>query len=152
MSIEGTQVYGNANWTSMYVLLGVIPVVFVAVVLYSLWQDRATRERNDFEMAAGQTFRRPRRFPWKGATAISEPGRSTATGPSYTRPHAPFPPPNFSKPSGSSNDERTGGHRRDRSTTQPYPAELRSREYEYGKSEPSGSRSKYSEDFRDVPL
>ncbi|ORY71974.1 uncharacterized protein BCR38DRAFT_480448 [Pseudomassariella vexata] len=30
----------GSNWTPLYVILALIPLVFLAVVLYSRWQDR----------------------------------------------------------------------------------------------------------------
>ncbi|KAI1139057.1 hypothetical protein F5Y05DRAFT_361308 [Hypoxylon sp. FL0543] len=157
MSLEGTQVYDDGNWTLMYALLGATPIVFVAVALYSVWRDRATKKGNDFEMAAGQTFRRPRPFPWKVDMAISKPGRPTAPGPSYTRPPGrtgtrPSAPRHFSKPSSSSNDQNAGGRGRDRSAAQASSAEPKPHKYGSGRSEPSENKSKYADDFRDIPL
>ncbi|KAI0129377.1 hypothetical protein F4776DRAFT_169858 [Hypoxylon sp. NC0597] len=141
----------------MYIFLGLAPIIFVAIALYSIWGDRATMEKNDIEMVAGQTFRQPRLFPWKEDTTTSEQSGSDAAGPSHTKPPSrtgtrpPVPPPSLGSPSGSSKGQRTKGYERDRNTTE-VPAQQRPRDYKYGKSEPSGGRSKYSKDFLDVPL
>ncbi|OTA61030.1 hypothetical protein K449DRAFT_465745 [Hypoxylon sp. EC38] len=157
MLVEGTQLYNDGDWTLMYIFLGLAPIIFVSIALYSTWDDTATKGKNDIEMVAGQTFRRPRRFPWKEAIITSEQSDSAAASPSYTGPpgrtgtRPPVPPPSLSKPSGSSKGQRTKDHERDRKTAR-VPAQPRLRDYEYGESEPSGGISKHSENFLDIPL
>ncbi|OTA84962.1 hypothetical protein M434DRAFT_16239 [Hypoxylon sp. CO27-5] len=147
MPVQGTQFYNDGDWTLMYIFLGLAPIIFVAIALYSIWYDMGIRGKNDIEMVAGQTFRRPRRFPWKEAIITSEQSDSAAASPSYTgspsrtRTRPPVPPPSLG----------TKDHKRDRNTAR-VPAQPRLRDHEYGKSEPSGGISKYSEDFLDIPL
>ncbi|KAI1404520.1 hypothetical protein F4819DRAFT_483474 [Hypoxylon fuscum] len=72
MPVEQTSFHNDSNWTFMYVILGLIPVLFVAVAMYSVWRDRSILRQNDFEMAVfDQTCQRSR-FPWREAIAASE--------------------------------------------------------------------------------
>ncbi|KAI1464627.1 uncharacterized protein F4812DRAFT_467207 [Daldinia caldariorum] len=54
MALKGTPPLpriNNSNWTPMYVFLGLIPVTFILLALYSMWRDARTLAL-DIEMAA----------------------------------------------------------------------------------------------------
>ncbi|KAI1758556.1 hypothetical protein GGR53DRAFT_516726 [Hypoxylon sp. FL1150] len=51
MAPEKTPFHNDSNWTFMYIVLGLIPVAFVAVAVYSSCQKTATKRGNDIEMA-----------------------------------------------------------------------------------------------------
>ncbi|KAI1377467.1 hypothetical protein F4677DRAFT_59587 [Hypoxylon crocopeplum] len=114
MSTEGTPLYNDSNWTFMYVLLGLIPIVFVAVAFYSLWRDRAIQRQDDIEMAVyARTFHQAW-FPWRDAVDMSEKPGGTARADPMTRP--PVLPPSFSAQVGeSSKGQGTAGRTRGRS-------------------------------------
>jgi hypothetical protein len=40
-----TTVHRDSDWTAMYVVLGVIPLLFVCSVVYSSWRDRMREKR-----------------------------------------------------------------------------------------------------------
>lgn len=81
------------DWTPMYVLLGLIPIVFAAVAVYSTRRDRRVRETTDIEAINARHERFW--FPWKNA--LAESGEEVVT--SDTTPAAPHPPPPREQPS-----------------------------------------------------
>jgi hypothetical protein len=46
-----TEVHYDSDWTAIYVVLAVIPAVFVCVALYSKWHDRVMARKRDLEAA-----------------------------------------------------------------------------------------------------
>lgn len=59
----------GSDWTIAYVIVFLIPVVFVAIAVYSTWRDRRTaaaKAKNDLE--TGRAVKMDRYFhPWKYA-------------------------------------------------------------------------------------
>ncbi|KAI4868258.1 hypothetical protein F4820DRAFT_445166 [Hypoxylon rubiginosum] len=133
MAPEKTPLRNDSNWTFMYVVLGLIPVAFVAVTVYSTCR---TMERgNDIEMAVQtQPSQRPR-FPWR--EAVTAPGR-----PQHSNP--------YEVQAASSREKQADRHTGDNENTTGIAV---SGLYEYGKADdkPSNSR-RYSQDFEAVPL
>ncbi|KAK8135242.1 hypothetical protein PG984_003182 [Apiospora sp. TS-2023a] len=81
---EDTSFQGDgSNWTIAYVIVFLIPVIFLAVAVYSTWQDRRTaaaKAKNDLE--TGRAVKMDRYFfPWKyAAEAADGSSNSNATG------------------------------------------------------------------------
>ncbi|KAI1810941.1 hypothetical protein GGS20DRAFT_565273 [Poronia punctata] len=42
---EETAVHKDSDWLAMYIVIGVIPLVFFCSALYSAWRDRIRRRR-----------------------------------------------------------------------------------------------------------
>ncbi|KAI0024403.1 hypothetical protein F4780DRAFT_775793 [Xylariomycetidae sp. FL0641] len=58
----------DSNWTAMYVVLGLIPLVFVGVAVYSRRRDHRRARRFDAEMARVRGGGREQAFfPWRAA-------------------------------------------------------------------------------------
>ncbi|KAI0119134.1 hypothetical protein F4814DRAFT_410697 [Daldinia grandis] len=79
MALKGTPPLpsnNNSNWTFMYILLGLIPVTFIAIAVFAVWRDKRTPPR-DIEMAALPS---QRVLPWQEAVAASEQHGPVATG------------------------------------------------------------------------
>ncbi|KAK7751674.1 hypothetical protein SLS62_006335 [Diatrype stigma] len=92
-SSHPTEYLHEGNWTPMFVFIALIPVIAVAVMLYSNWADRASeRAGTDIEMAAtyASVYQRIW-FPWRDAVSASEGGRRA--GPSTTATAGPSRPP-----------------------------------------------------------
>ncbi|KAK7910972.1 hypothetical protein PG985_013453 [Apiospora marii] len=66
----------GSNWTIAYVIVFLIPVIFLAIAVYSTWQDRRTaaaKAKNDLE--TGRAVKMDRYFhPWKYGEAEAAAG------------------------------------------------------------------------------
>ncbi|KAK7954872.1 hypothetical protein PG996_015676 [Apiospora saccharicola] len=64
----------GSNWTIAYVIVFLIPLIFLAVAVYSTWQDRRTaaaKAKNDLE--TGRAVKMDRYFfPWKYAAEAAD--------------------------------------------------------------------------------
>lgn len=104
MAADETPIYNDGNWTLMYVLLALIPLVFGFVVLYSLRRDSITQAQNrenDIEMAVLTS--EPAHHRWESMSeSESQGGRvSPCIGAKVPRqPAATRAPANCGKPSG----------------------------------------------------
>ncbi|KAF3063910.1 hypothetical protein GL218_02304 [Daldinia childiae] len=86
MALKGTPPLpnnNNSNWTLMYVLLGLVPVIFTIIALYAVWRDTRMPPR-DIEMAALPS---QRVLPWREAIAASE-GHGAGTREFSSRPES----------------------------------------------------------------
>ncbi|KAI5923867.1 hypothetical protein F4810DRAFT_667867 [Camillea tinctor] len=63
-----TRLHYDSDWTPMYIILGLIPVVFLLVALFSKRREFVPKKEHDLEMAK---YNRTR-FPWKEAVNNSE--------------------------------------------------------------------------------
>ncbi|KAI0379852.1 hypothetical protein F5Y04DRAFT_289712 [Hypomontagnella monticulosa] len=55
MEVDETPIYNDGNWTFLYVILGLIPIAFISIAIFSLARDRITQSQNsngDIEMVA----------------------------------------------------------------------------------------------------
>ncbi|KAI1802261.1 hypothetical protein F4811DRAFT_406393 [Daldinia bambusicola] len=108
MALEGTPPLpkiNNSNWTPMYIFLGLIPVTFILVALYSMWRDARTPAL-DIEMA---TLPSLRVLPLRGVGAASErPGVPTRRISATRRPRVVITRPLSAVPI-SPNGVRLGG-------------------------------------------
>ncbi|KAI0123090.1 hypothetical protein BJ170DRAFT_125201 [Xylariales sp. AK1849] len=77
----------GSNWTLMYVVLALIPVMFAGVALFANWKERRIKADTDIE--AVNTTYRSIWFPWREAMAQSE---------SAALPAPPPPPPPAPRP------------------------------------------------------
>ncbi|KAI1498482.1 hypothetical protein F5X99DRAFT_431713 [Biscogniauxia marginata] len=80
-----TRLHYDSDWTMMYIVLALIPVVFVSVALYSKRRDHVVKKEHDLEMARYTETHRRAWFPWKDAVNSSESSASMA------RPSTPKP-------------------------------------------------------------
>ncbi|KAI0891587.1 hypothetical protein F4806DRAFT_301198 [Annulohypoxylon nitens] len=102
MSVKVTRSTDSLNWTALYVLVSLIPVVFAVVVAISVRRDKATqRKKHDIEMALHQRSW----FPWRETVAGSE--RVRPPPPALIKP--PIPPPDFGRPTRVTKDEGLTG-------------------------------------------
>ncbi|KAK7966133.1 uncharacterized protein PG986_000410 [Apiospora aurea] len=70
----------GTDWTWLYVIIFLIPVIFLAIAVYSTWRDRraaATKARNDLE--TGRAAKLDRYYhPWRYDAAAGEAESSSA--------------------------------------------------------------------------
>ncbi|KAH9910113.1 hypothetical protein F4778DRAFT_36563 [Xylariomycetidae sp. FL2044] len=71
-----TRVWYDSNWYLMYVVLVVIPLVFIGIALWSRRQDRMARQATDVEMAAHGPNHDRVWFPWRDGP---DPSSSSST-------------------------------------------------------------------------
>ncbi|KAK8017619.1 hypothetical protein PG993_013945 [Apiospora rasikravindrae] len=70
----------GTDWTALYVLIFLIPVVFFAVAVYSTWQDRraaAAKAKNDVETGRAVKMKR---YSHPSGRSAGEGGESSAAG------------------------------------------------------------------------
>ncbi|KAI0597990.1 hypothetical protein F4775DRAFT_557157 [Biscogniauxia sp. FL1348] len=63
-----TRLHYDSDWTPMYIILALIPLVFLIVALFSKRRDHVLKKEHDLETAK---YNRAR-FPWKDAVNVSE--------------------------------------------------------------------------------
>ncbi|KAI6090950.1 hypothetical protein F4821DRAFT_255695 [Hypoxylon rubiginosum] len=136
MAPDKTPFHNDSNWTFMYVILGLIPVAFVAVAVYSSCQNTAIKRGNDIEMATPS--RRPR-FPWKEPIETFQRRQHSNPYEAEAASIPPTPPPK---------DQEVGGHKGRRNQNIIYGVAISGN----GDGDGESSSRKLSQDLENVPF
>ncbi|KAI1391257.1 uncharacterized protein F4822DRAFT_179769 [Hypoxylon trugodes] len=90
MHADQTPANGDSDWTFMYVLLGLIPIFFAVVAVYSVWRDGSVESQNDdLETARGYGFQQTWNPMNRNMARSERMGVSTTTSRGKTTPIKP---------------------------------------------------------------
>ncbi|KAI1776009.1 hypothetical protein F4818DRAFT_440388 [Hypoxylon cercidicola] len=149
MAPEKTPFHYDSNWTFMYVVLGLIPVAFIAAAVYSNCQHKTTERGNDIEMAVrAQPPQRPR-FPWREEIATSERPQDSNPYEAQAASKLPISPSQFGHRTGiASRDQETNENTRGSGENPTHDVAVPG---PYGYNESRNGRI-HPQDFEFVPL